>query len=89
MKILYKRRHLALALAALIGVGAIAGALRLSKTPAPPTILAGDGVKGPAGMVWVPGGTFLMGSDARPAQPNERPAHPVKVGGYWIDQYGI
>ncbi|HTK00021.1 MAG TPA: formylglycine-generating enzyme family protein [Bordetella sp.] len=89
MKVLYKRRHLALALAALIGVGAIVGALRLSKTPAPPTILAGDGVKGPAGMVWVPGGTFLMGSDARPAQPNERPAHPVKVGGYWIDQHHV
>lgn len=37
-----------------------------------------------AGMVWVPGGTFTMGSDAH--YPEERPAHPVKVDGFWIDE---
>ena len=35
------------------------------------------------GMVWVPGGTFLMGSDRH--YPEEAPAHPVTVGGFWID----
>ena len=35
------------------------------------------------GMVWVPGGTFMMGSDRH--YPEEAPAHPVTVGGFWID----
>ncbi len=33
--------------------------------------------------VWVEGGTFTMGSDSH--YPKEAPAHPVKVGGFWID----
>src|SRR5690349_12600547 len=36
------------------------------------------------GMTWIPGGTFLMGSDAH--YPEEAPAHKVKVEGFWIDQ---
>src|SRR3954454_13408779 len=35
------------------------------------------------GMRWVPGGTFLMGSDAH--YPEEAPAHRVTVDGFWID----
>ena len=35
------------------------------------------------GMVWVPGGTFLMGSDRH--YPEEAPARPATVGGFWID----
>jgi formylglycine-generating enzyme required for sulfatase activity len=38
---------------------------------------------GPDGMVWIPGGTFRMGSDHH--YPEEAPAHPVTVGGFWID----
>jgi formylglycine-generating enzyme len=41
---------------------------------------------GPAplpGLRWVPGGTFLMGSDSH--YPEEAPAHKVKVDGFWID----
>ena len=34
----------------------------------------------------VPGGTFLMGSDHRLSQPNERPAHPVRVDAFWMDR---
>ncbi len=34
-------------------------------------------------MVWIPGGTFTMGSDAH--YPEEAPAHPVRVEGFWID----
>ncbi|MDR3035304.1 MAG: formylglycine-generating enzyme family protein [Kitasatospora sp.] len=34
-------------------------------------------------MVRVPGGTFLMGSDHH--YPEEAPAHPVTVSGFWID----
>ncbi|MDP9772255.1 UNVERIFIED_ORG: sulfatase modifying factor 1 [Rhizobium sp. SORGH_AS 755] len=38
----------------------------------------------PDGMRWVPGGTFIMGSDAH--YPEEAPAHPVSVDGFWIDE---
>lgn len=37
----------------------------------------------PAGMVWIPGGTFTMGSDTH--YPEEAPAHPVAVSGFWMD----
>jgi sulfatase modifying factor 1 len=40
----------------------------------------------PPGMVWVPGGEFLMGTDDAQADPAERPAHRVRVDGFWIDQ---
>ena len=35
-------------------------------------------------MVWVPGGTFLMGSDRH--YPEEAPAHRVTVDGFWMDR---
>ena len=35
-------------------------------------------------MVWIPGGTFTMGSDAH--YPEEAPAHRVPVEGFWIDR---
>jgi formylglycine-generating enzyme required for sulfatase activity len=38
-------------------------------------------------MVWIPGGTFLMGSDYHYVE--EAPAHPVTVDGFWMDQYLI
>ena len=34
-------------------------------------------------LVWIPEGTFLMGSDA--FEPEEAPAHPVRVDGFWMD----
>jgi formylglycine-generating enzyme len=34
-------------------------------------------------MVWIPGGTFLMGSDHH--YPEEAPAHKVSVDGFWMD----
>ena len=37
----------------------------------------------PPGMTWIPGGTFVMGSDE--FYPEERPAHPVSVDGFWMD----
>ena len=71
-------------------VGAVAAWSTYSpKEKAPPQIVQGDGVKGPAGMMWVPGGEFLMGSDHKLAQPNERPAHHVKVGGFWMDRHHV
>jgi formylglycine-generating enzyme len=34
------------------------------------------------GMVWIPGGTFLMGSDDH--YPEEAPVHEMTVAGFWI-----
>jgi formylglycine-generating enzyme required for sulfatase activity len=34
-------------------------------------------------MVWIPGATFIMGSDRH--YPEEAPARPVTVSGFWID----
>ncbi|WER47757.1 formylglycine-generating enzyme family protein [Cupriavidus sp. WKF15] len=49
----------------------------------------GDGVRGPAGMVHIPGGEFLMGSDSKMAQANEKPAHKVRIHGFWMDQHHV
>lgn len=49
----------------------------------------GDGKSGPLGMAWIPAGSFLMGSAARLAQANERPAHPVSLSGFWISQNDV
>ncbi|SFB32566.1 Formylglycine-generating enzyme, required for sulfatase activity, contains SUMF1/FGE domain [Rhizobium sp. NFR07] len=38
----------------------------------------------PAGMIWIPGGRFLMGSDGHYSE--EAPAHPVTVDGFWIEE---
>ena len=35
-------------------------------------------------MVWVPGGTFVMGSDDH--YPEEAPAHRVEIDGFWMDR---
>ena len=40
-----------------------------------------------AGMTWIAGGTFQMGSAA--FYPEERPVHAVTVGGFWIDQCAV
>lgn len=38
-------------------------------------------------MVWIPGGTFMMGSDHHYAE--EAPAHKVRVDGFWMDRYTV
>lgn len=37
-------------------------------------------------MVWVDGGSFMMGGDNKQAAADEFPKHNVAVDGYWIDQ---
>ena len=43
----------------------------------------------PAGMVWIPAGQFTMGTDDARSFRNERPAHRVRVNGFWIDQHDV
>jgi formylglycine-generating enzyme required for sulfatase activity len=38
-------------------------------------------------MVWIPGGSFAMGSDAH--YPEEAPVHEVAVGGFWMDVHPV
>jgi formylglycine-generating enzyme required for sulfatase activity len=38
-------------------------------------------------MVWIPGGTFSMGSDKH--YPEEGPSHNVTVNGFWMDKYPV
>lgn len=41
----------------------------------------------PPDMIWVPGGTFQMGSES--FYHEEGPVHPVTVDGFWIDRYTV
>ncbi|HYV07196.1 MAG TPA: formylglycine-generating enzyme family protein [Blastocatellia bacterium] len=38
-------------------------------------------------MVWIPGGTFLMGSNDH--YPEEAPTHSVSVNGFWMDAHTV
>ncbi|HEY8169743.1 MAG TPA: formylglycine-generating enzyme family protein [Candidatus Limnocylindria bacterium] len=38
-------------------------------------------------MVWIPGGSFLMGSND--FYPEERPVHQVSVDGFWMDEHQV
>lgn len=65
------------------------GANAVAVKPVEIKVVLGDGVNGPNGMVWVPGGNFLMGSDSKMAQPNEKPTHKVNVQGFWMDKHHV
>ncbi len=71
-----KVRYLLLALLGLGAFGATYAVVRATHRP-------------PPGMVWVPGGEFTMGNDARPGWPDERPAHRVRVAGFWMDETDV
>ncbi len=45
--------------------------------------------KPPPGMLWISGGTFLMGTNDKESFPNERPAHFVQVQGFWMDEHVV
>ena len=38
-------------------------------------------------MVWIPGGSFRMGSED--FYPEERPVHEVTVDGFWMDEHTV
>lgn len=78
----------AAAVAVLLAAGAVAAWLWLpppAVSATTPKVVVGNGQTTPAGMAWVPPGEFLMGSDSRMAQTNEKPAHAVRVKGFWMD----
>ncbi|MDM0046026.1 formylglycine-generating enzyme family protein [Variovorax dokdonensis] len=61
----------------------------MTAKPAGPKVVLGDGKSGPAEMVWIEGGQFMMGSESKVAQANERPAHPASVSGFWMDRHHV
>jgi formylglycine-generating enzyme required for sulfatase activity len=50
-------------------------------------LLCAGGDVAPAGMVRIPGGAFLMGSDRH--YPEERPQHRAPVDGFWMDETAV
>jgi formylglycine-generating enzyme len=40
-------------------------------------------------MRWIPGGEFTMGTDDPRGMANERPAHRVRVRGFWMDEHPV
>jgi sulfatase modifying factor 1 len=63
---------------------------RVETLPPPPETPLGpeprpDG-PAPAGMVWVPGGTFRMGTTDDNPHFADAPEHEVEVGGFWMDE---
>jgi formylglycine-generating enzyme required for sulfatase activity/tRNA A-37 threonylcarbamoyl transferase component Bud32 len=62
-------------------------------TPAPTPGLGATKTRSTDGMtmVYVPAGTFQMGSDERDpnAADDEKPPHPVSVDAFWIDKYEV
>lgn len=86
MKFIGKRRVILLATAlAVVGGAAYFYTQHLRQGSSAPIVVHSDGKNAPLGMVWIPGGEFLMGSDHQKAQLNEKPVHRVKVDGFWMD----
>lgn len=52
-----------------------------------PTVSKPPGRPPHAHMVWIPGGSFWMGSND--FYPEEQPVHRVTVDGFWIDKYQV
>ncbi|HVZ93805.1 MAG TPA: formylglycine-generating enzyme family protein [Phycisphaerales bacterium] len=80
-------------LAIVLAAGAAAGVLLLlpaplSEFPKSPRSASPPG-QAPPGMVWIPTGEFTMGTDDPRSMPNERPAHRVKVDGFWLDTHVV
>ena len=66
-----------LAVCSFVGTYALVASTREKKPEAPP------------GMVWIPGGEFTMGTDSDLGWADEKPAHRVKVDGFWMDETDV
>ncbi len=49
-------------------------------------IVGDEASQPPTGMVLIPGGTFLIGSNHPLSRPDERPRHQVKVDAFYLDE---
>jgi sulfatase modifying factor 1 len=82
------RVYLTSVAAAVIAVALLAYVVGTSSrsrpSPAPPPAT----VTSTAGMQWIPAGEFTMGTGSH-GMANERPAHRVRVSGFWIDEHPV
>lgn len=69
--------------ARVVAIGAMAVTLGCTSSPPP------DATAGTKGMRWIAAGEFTMGSDDPHSMVNERPAHRVRVNGFWIDEHPV
>lgn len=76
-----------LAAAALAGKPTQVAANPPKESPAPR--VEESKARAPAGMVWIPAGEFVMGTDDPRSRLNERPAHRVRVSGAWMDLHAV
>lgn len=58
-------------------------------SPASPVSVAGSTKASHDEMVWIPGGTFVMGAEDQEGRPDEYPAHKVTVNGFWMDRHEV
>src|ERR1700742_1326797 len=66
-----------------LAAGVLAAGMWLrSSSPAEPS-------NSPPSMVRIPAGQFTMGTDDPNSMPNERPAHVVKLDGFWMDEHDV
>ena len=42
-----------------------------------------------SGMRWIPAGDFAMGTNSEVGWPDEHPAHPVRVDGFFLDEHEV
>ncbi len=73
---------MALAVIAVAGCARDPSPASTASTPAPAT-------DAPPGMVWIPGGRFMMGGDDADAADAERPLHAVAVDGFFMDAHTV
>ena len=79
---------LGISLVLLFSVGTRASPRFISSSTAQ-TVRAQADRKASPDMVWIPGGTFLMGTNDKESFPNERPAHLVQVQGFYMDVHDV
>ena len=81
-------------IAVLVAMGAFMAASRIdvrSKNPEASPVehtTAPSKADAPPGMVWIPGGTFIMGA-FEPGYNEEGPPHEVTVDGFWMDEHEV
>ncbi len=89
------KQVIVLAALAVVAFAATYGFVKLRQSDSGPTAAADVTMDtappgpAPAGMAWIPRGEFTMGTDSEQAWPDEKPAHRVRVDGFWMDQTDV
>jgi formylglycine-generating enzyme len=77
------RSALALATLGLLAFGATFTCVRAYQST------RGSRIASPPAMIRIPGGEFTMGTDSSDGWADEKPAHRVRVDGFWMDETDV